>query len=130
MLWKLNHSSDFFAAPATVLNFPRETPNKVELKHLLETFQDAMDLKPYGAMLQVKLPYAALQLAANLPICLAIATGEVIEVNGIGMNFTAVNAVGAASVNLTDDQGEHIDPSLDFAVPASTSNCGADVWHI
>eukprot|EP00965_Chrysotila_dentata_P172430 5689899-Pleurochrysis_carterae.AAC.1 len=45
------------------MNFPAETPNKVELKHYLESFQDAMDQKPYGAMLRGELPFTALQLA-------------------------------------------------------------------
>eukprot|EP00965_Chrysotila_dentata_P149736 4944355-Pleurochrysis_carterae.AAC.1 len=54
---------DSFSAPATDLNFPGEAPNKVELKHFLESFQDAMDQKPYGAMLRGELPYEALQLA-------------------------------------------------------------------
>eukprot|EP00965_Chrysotila_dentata_P171649 5664988-Pleurochrysis_carterae.AAC.1 len=58
-----NHSPDSSSAPATGLHFPGETPNKVELKHFLESFQDAMDQKPYGAMLRGELPYAALQLA-------------------------------------------------------------------
>eukprot|EP00965_Chrysotila_dentata_P252690 6210822-Pleurochrysis_carterae.AAC.1 len=58
-----SHSHYLFFAPATGLNFPGETPSKVELKHFLESFQDAMDLKPYGAMLRCELPYAALQLA-------------------------------------------------------------------
>eukprot|EP00965_Chrysotila_dentata_P261445 6214258-Pleurochrysis_carterae.AAC.3 len=38
-----NHSQDSFSAPATGLNFPGKTPNKVELKRLLESFQDTMD---------------------------------------------------------------------------------------
>eukprot|EP00965_Chrysotila_dentata_P163807 5407840-Pleurochrysis_carterae.AAC.1 len=58
-----SHSHDSFSAPATGLSFPGETPNKVELKHFLESFQDAMDQKPYGAILRGELPYAALQLA-------------------------------------------------------------------
>eukprot|EP00965_Chrysotila_dentata_P115898 3831363-Pleurochrysis_carterae.AAC.1 len=59
-----SHSHDSFSAPATGLSLPGETPNKVELKHdFLEPFQDAVDHKPYGAMLQIELPYAALQLA-------------------------------------------------------------------
>eukprot|EP00965_Chrysotila_dentata_P092770 3063023-Pleurochrysis_carterae.AAC.3 len=58
-----NHSPDSSSASATDLNFPGETLNKVELKHFLESFQDAMDQKPYGAMLRGELPYAALQLA-------------------------------------------------------------------
>eukprot|EP00965_Chrysotila_dentata_P025007 829146-Pleurochrysis_carterae.AAC.1 len=43
--------------------FPGETPNKVELKQFLDTFQDTMDQKPYGAMLRGELLYAALALA-------------------------------------------------------------------
>eukprot|EP00965_Chrysotila_dentata_P097671 3229289-Pleurochrysis_carterae.AAC.2 len=58
-----SHSPDSFSAPATSLNFPEETPNKVELKHFLESFQNAMDHKPYGAKLRGELPYAALRLA-------------------------------------------------------------------
>eukprot|EP00965_Chrysotila_dentata_P261232 6214187-Pleurochrysis_carterae.AAC.1 len=34
-------------------------PNKVELKQFLDSFQDAMDIKAYGAMLRGELPYAA-----------------------------------------------------------------------
>eukprot|EP00965_Chrysotila_dentata_P049644 1646143-Pleurochrysis_carterae.AAC.1 len=45
------------------LNFPGETPNKVELKNFFDKFQDAMDQKAYGAMLRGELPYAALALA-------------------------------------------------------------------
>eukprot|EP00965_Chrysotila_dentata_P039326 1307311-Pleurochrysis_carterae.AAC.1 len=45
------------------MSFPGETPNKVEVRHFLETFQDAMDQEPYGAMLRGELLYAALQLA-------------------------------------------------------------------
>eukprot|EP00965_Chrysotila_dentata_P118907 3931969-Pleurochrysis_carterae.AAC.1 len=43
--------------------FPGETPNKVELKQFLYTFQDTMDQKASGAMLRGALPYAALALA-------------------------------------------------------------------
>eukprot|EP00965_Chrysotila_dentata_P073967 2442646-Pleurochrysis_carterae.AAC.1 len=43
--------------------FPGETPNKVEPKQFLDTFQDTMDQEPYGAMLCGELPYAALALA-------------------------------------------------------------------
>eukprot|EP00965_Chrysotila_dentata_P063895 2117546-Pleurochrysis_carterae.AAC.1 len=58
-----NHSPYSFSAPAASLNFIGETPNKVDLKHFLESLQDAMDQKPYLAMLRGELPYAALQLA-------------------------------------------------------------------
>eukprot|EP00965_Chrysotila_dentata_P041178 1366306-Pleurochrysis_carterae.AAC.1 len=58
-----NHSLDSFSASATGMNYPGDTPNKVELKHFLASFQVAMDQKPYGAMLRGELPYAALQLA-------------------------------------------------------------------
>eukprot|EP00965_Chrysotila_dentata_P082955 2736743-Pleurochrysis_carterae.AAC.1 len=50
-----SHSQGSFSAPATGLTFPEETPNKVELKDFLESFQDAMGQKPYGAMLRGKL---------------------------------------------------------------------------
>eukprot|EP00965_Chrysotila_dentata_P125800 4158284-Pleurochrysis_carterae.AAC.1 len=43
--------------------FPGETPNKVELKQILDTFQNTRDEKPYGAMLRGELPYAASALA-------------------------------------------------------------------
>eukprot|EP00965_Chrysotila_dentata_P145696 4812878-Pleurochrysis_carterae.AAC.1 len=43
--------------------FPGETPNQVELKQFLDTFQDTMDQKSYGAMLLGELPYAALAQA-------------------------------------------------------------------
>eukprot|EP00965_Chrysotila_dentata_P115616 3821264-Pleurochrysis_carterae.AAC.1 len=49
------------------MSFPGETPNKVELKQFLDTFQDTMDQKPYGAMLRGEFPYAALAL---VPRCL------------------------------------------------------------
>eukprot|EP00965_Chrysotila_dentata_P147854 4880663-Pleurochrysis_carterae.AAC.1 len=45
-----SHGQDSFSAPATGLNFPGETPNKVELKHFLESFQAAMDQKPYNGV--------------------------------------------------------------------------------
>eukprot|EP00965_Chrysotila_dentata_P022762 754584-Pleurochrysis_carterae.AAC.1 len=45
------------------MNFPGETPDKVELKHFLESLQDTMDQKPYEVMLRGELLYAALQLA-------------------------------------------------------------------
>eukprot|EP00965_Chrysotila_dentata_P238819 6202741-Pleurochrysis_carterae.AAC.1 len=57
-----SHSLDSFLASAASMNFPGETPNKVELKHFLESFQDAMNQKPYGALLRGELPIAALQL--------------------------------------------------------------------
>eukprot|EP00965_Chrysotila_dentata_P033235 1106862-Pleurochrysis_carterae.AAC.1 len=37
------------------------------------------------------------------------------------MNFTLVNAVDAADGDQVDDQGEYIDPSLDFAAMANTN---------
>eukprot|EP00965_Chrysotila_dentata_P152802 5050202-Pleurochrysis_carterae.AAC.1 len=37
------------------------------------------------------------------------------------MNFTLVNAVDAADGDQIDDQGEHTDPSLDFAAMANTN---------
>eukprot|EP00965_Chrysotila_dentata_P259704 6213644-Pleurochrysis_carterae.AAC.9 len=58
-----SHSPDSFFGSGNGSEFPWGTPNKVELKHFLESFQDAMDQKPYGAMLRGELPYAALQLA-------------------------------------------------------------------
>eukprot|EP00965_Chrysotila_dentata_P013966 463554-Pleurochrysis_carterae.AAC.1 len=61
-----SHSHDSFSAPATGLNFPGKAPNKVELKHFLESFKDAMDQKPYGTMLRGELPYSALQLAPRI----------------------------------------------------------------
>eukprot|EP00965_Chrysotila_dentata_P220524 6191830-Pleurochrysis_carterae.AAC.1 len=44
------------------MTLPGETPSKVELKKSLESFQDAVDQKAYGAMLRGELPYAALLL--------------------------------------------------------------------
>eukprot|EP00965_Chrysotila_dentata_P184093 6078579-Pleurochrysis_carterae.AAC.1 len=41
-------SQDSFPASATGLNFPRETPNKIELKKFLEAFQDALNLAKAG----------------------------------------------------------------------------------
>eukprot|EP00965_Chrysotila_dentata_P002268 74380-Pleurochrysis_carterae.AAC.1 len=61
------------------LNFPGKTPNKVELKKFLDKFQDAMDQKPYGAMLRTELPYAALALAPksldDIPLIADATTG-------------------------------------------------------
>eukprot|EP00965_Chrysotila_dentata_P091217 3011983-Pleurochrysis_carterae.AAC.1 len=57
-----NNGLDMVTVSALGLNLPGETPNKVELKRFLESFQDAMDQKPYGAMLRGELPYAALLL--------------------------------------------------------------------
>eukprot|EP00965_Chrysotila_dentata_P195684 6177121-Pleurochrysis_carterae.AAC.2 len=47
---------------------------------------------------------------------------QVIDVNGIGVNFTLVNVVEVAGDNRTDDQGKHTDPmrSLDYAVSTKT----------
>eukprot|EP00965_Chrysotila_dentata_P131023 4331370-Pleurochrysis_carterae.AAC.1 len=57
---------------------------------------------------------------ANLPICAAIAAenGEegVIDDNGIGVNFTLINAVETAAGEMEDDQGEHTDPTLNYVV--------------
>eukprot|EP00965_Chrysotila_dentata_P069520 2296542-Pleurochrysis_carterae.AAC.1 len=58
-----SHGPESVSAPAFGMVFPGETPNKVELKQFLDTFQDTMDQKPYGAMLRGELPYAALALA-------------------------------------------------------------------
>eukprot|EP00965_Chrysotila_dentata_P195685 6177121-Pleurochrysis_carterae.AAC.3 len=57
-----SHDLEFTSKTAFNLVVPGETPNKVELKHFLNVFQDTMDQKPYGAMLRGKLPYAALLL--------------------------------------------------------------------
>eukprot|EP00965_Chrysotila_dentata_P188075 6172519-Pleurochrysis_carterae.AAC.1 len=57
-----NHGLDSVLVTALGLNFPGETPNKVELKKLQESLQDVMDQKPYGAMLRGELPCAALSL--------------------------------------------------------------------
>eukprot|EP00965_Chrysotila_dentata_P110068 3636919-Pleurochrysis_carterae.AAC.4 len=38
--------------------FPGETPNKVELKQFLDSFQEAMDQKAYGTMTRGELPHA------------------------------------------------------------------------
>eukprot|EP00965_Chrysotila_dentata_P130946 4329026-Pleurochrysis_carterae.AAC.1 len=57
-----NNGLDTVPVSALGLNFPGETPNKVGLKRFLESFQDAMDQKPYGAMLRGELPHAALSL--------------------------------------------------------------------
>eukprot|EP00965_Chrysotila_dentata_P118426 3915003-Pleurochrysis_carterae.AAC.1 len=62
------------SASAFGLIFPGETPNKVELKQFLESFQDVIDQKAYGAMLRGELPYAALSLTPrNLDDILPIA---------------------------------------------------------
>eukprot|EP00965_Chrysotila_dentata_P209517 6185339-Pleurochrysis_carterae.AAC.1 len=37
-----------------------------------------------------------------------------------GVTFTLINAIDVASGDQNDDQGEHTDPSLDFAVPMNT----------
>eukprot|EP00965_Chrysotila_dentata_P094479 3123425-Pleurochrysis_carterae.AAC.1 len=67
---------------------------------------------------------------ANLPICSEIAAGhepeQVMDVNGIGVNFTLVNAVEAASGDREDDQGEQTDPSLDYAVSTNTNTAPFD----
>eukprot|EP00965_Chrysotila_dentata_P061495 2036261-Pleurochrysis_carterae.AAC.1 len=61
---------------------------------------------------------------ANLPICAAIAAesvGEaVIDINGIVLNFTLINPVETAG-EVPDDQSEHTDPTLDYAVLTNTS---------
>eukprot|EP00965_Chrysotila_dentata_P027588 916901-Pleurochrysis_carterae.AAC.1 len=58
-----SHGLESVSAPAFGMIFPGETPNKVKLKQFLDTFQDTMEQKPYGAMLRGELPYAALALA-------------------------------------------------------------------
>eukprot|EP00965_Chrysotila_dentata_P260320 6213863-Pleurochrysis_carterae.AAC.2 len=57
-----SHGLDSGSGSAFGLVFPGETRNKVELKLSLDSFQDAMDQKAYGAMLRGELPYAALSL--------------------------------------------------------------------
>eukprot|EP00965_Chrysotila_dentata_P128333 4242926-Pleurochrysis_carterae.AAC.1 len=61
----------------------------------------------------------------------AISTGQpgkqILDVNGIGVNFTFVNAIDAVNGEHIDDQGEYTDPSLDFAAMANTKTAaGAD----
>eukprot|EP00965_Chrysotila_dentata_P108622 3587964-Pleurochrysis_carterae.AAC.1 len=58
-----SHGLESVSAPAFGMVFPGETQNKVELKQFLDTFQDTMDQKPYGAILRGELSYAALALA-------------------------------------------------------------------
>eukprot|EP00965_Chrysotila_dentata_P110382 3646779-Pleurochrysis_carterae.AAC.1 len=57
-----NNGLDTVPVSALGLIFPGELPKKVELKRFLESFQDATDQKPYGAMLRGELPYAAFSL--------------------------------------------------------------------
>eukprot|EP00965_Chrysotila_dentata_P110753 3659379-Pleurochrysis_carterae.AAC.6 len=57
-----NHGLGSASASAFGLVFPGETPNIVKLKQCLDSYQDAMDQKAYGAMLRGELPYAALSL--------------------------------------------------------------------
>eukprot|EP00965_Chrysotila_dentata_P121919 4029307-Pleurochrysis_carterae.AAC.1 len=58
-----SHGLESASAPAFGLIFPGETPNEVELKQFLDSFQDTMDQRPYGAILRGELPYVALALA-------------------------------------------------------------------
>eukprot|EP00965_Chrysotila_dentata_P147437 4866882-Pleurochrysis_carterae.AAC.6 len=58
-----NHGPESVSVSAFGLVFPGETPHKVELKQFLDTFQDSMDQKPYGAILRGELPFAVPSLA-------------------------------------------------------------------
>eukprot|EP00965_Chrysotila_dentata_P156822 5181822-Pleurochrysis_carterae.AAC.2 len=58
-----SHGFESALAPAFGWVFPGETPNKVELKQLLDSFQDTMNQRPYEAMLRGELPYSALALS-------------------------------------------------------------------
>eukprot|EP00965_Chrysotila_dentata_P073890 2440610-Pleurochrysis_carterae.AAC.10 len=49
---------------------------------------------------------------------------QVFDVNGIGVNFTLVNAVGAANGDATENQGERTDLTLDTAIFTNTANAG------
>eukprot|EP00965_Chrysotila_dentata_P238692 6202662-Pleurochrysis_carterae.AAC.3 len=68
------------------------------------------------------LPAKVLKKYSRSSVSRARAGEQVIDVNGIEMNLTLVNAVKAASGDPLDDQGEHTDPSLDFAVSKNTSS--------
>eukprot|EP00965_Chrysotila_dentata_P142481 4710168-Pleurochrysis_carterae.AAC.1 len=51
---------------------------------------------------------------------------QITDVNGIGVNFTLVNAVEVAIGDNADDQGEQTDPSLDLAVSNDTNTAAGD----
>eukprot|EP00965_Chrysotila_dentata_P037013 1231786-Pleurochrysis_carterae.AAC.2 len=73
------HGLDFAPTPALGLIFPGEISNKKEIKQFLDSFQDAMDQKAYGAMLRGELLYAALSLTPrsldNIPSIADTTTG-------------------------------------------------------
>eukprot|EP00965_Chrysotila_dentata_P254629 6211944-Pleurochrysis_carterae.AAC.1 len=83
-------------------------------RHQLERIKNALENK--AKRLQ----------AANLPIFSAVLTEQAgvqaIDVNGIGVKFTLVNAVDAANEHQIDDQGEHTDLSSAFAAKANNEN--------